>query len=108
MIGGMRNKPVEVARLLGLPVGAFVVFGMCLGWPADRPALRPRLPEDGAIHFEQYDSSKTDAVLQAYDRLWAAQSGGELTWTAKIARDFSRPRRGDLRDCLTALGLPFA
>jgi|ERR1035438_397080 nitroreductase len=107
MIGGMRNKPVEIARLLHLPAGAFVVFGMCLGWPLDRPAMRPRLPADGAIHFEQYDSSKTDAVLQAYDHLLAEQSGGTLTWTAKIARDFSRPRRADLRDCLAALGLQF-
>jgi FMN reductase (NADPH) len=105
MIGGMRNKPMEVARLLELPPGAFVVFGMCLGWPLDRPVLRPRLPRDGAIHFERYDSSRTDDVLRAYDRLWADQSGGDATWTAKIARDFSRPRRADLRDCLTALGL---
>jgi FMN reductase (NADPH) len=107
MIGGMRNKPMEVARLLELPEGAFVVFGMCLGWPAAHPALRPRVPEDGAIHFEQYDSSKTDAVLRVYDRLYAEHSGGSLTWTERIARDFSRARRADLRDCLMALGLPF-
>jgi nitroreductase len=108
MIGGMRNKPVEVARLLELPAGAFVVFGMCLGWPLDRPALRPRLPQDGAIHFEEYDASRTDAVLQNYDRLLAEQSAGTLTWTARIASDFSRPRREELRGCLAALGLPFA
>jgi hypothetical protein len=78
-----------------------------LGWPLDRPALRPRLPEDGAIHFERYDPSRTDAVLEAYDRMLAEQSDGAPTWTAKIARDFSRPRRADLRERLTALGLPF-
>jgi FMN reductase (NADPH) len=107
MIGGMRNKPVEVARLLNLPAGAFVVFGMCLGWPLERPVLRPRLPEDAAVHFEQYELSKTDMVLNEYDRLLAQQSGGTLTWTARIARDFSTPRRANLRSDLAALGLPF-
>lgn len=107
MIGGMRNKPVEVARLLELPAGAFVVFGMCLGWPLDRPALRPRLPQDGAIHFEHYDTSRTDTILKEYDRLLTEQSGETLSRTARIARDFSKPRRADLRGYLSALGLPF-
>ena len=107
MIGGMRNKPVEVARLLELPSGAFVVFGMCLGWPAERPEMRPRVPEDGAIHFDRYDGSRTDAVLNAYDQLLAQKGDGTLTWTAKIARDFSTARRSDLRACLAALGLGF-
>lgn len=107
MIGGMRNKPIETARLLRLPEGAFVVFGMCVGWPLDRPPLRPRLPDDGAIHFEQYDASRTDAVLRAYDKVYAAAQSGAHTWTAKIARDFSQARRADLRACLAELGVPF-
>lgn len=107
MIGGMRNKPLEIARLLELPAGAFVVFGMCLGWPIERPALRPRLPQDGAIHFERFDASRTDAILQAYDLLLAEKQDGSLPWTAKIARDFSLPRRADLRACLAELGLSF-
>jgi hypothetical protein len=93
--------------LLKLPPGAFVIFGMCLGWPGDRPALRPRVPDDGAIHFEQYDSSRTDAVLRAYDRLLAEKPGAMSSWTAQIARNFSKPRRPDLRASLATLGVPF-
>jgi len=107
MIGGMRNKPVETARLLNLPAGAFVVFGMCLGWPVERPAMRPRVPDDGVIHADRYDASRTDAVLSAYDRLIAQNGDATMTWTARIARDFSTARRADLRACLAALGLAF-
>ena len=32
-IGAMRNHPREVAEELGLPAGAFVVFGMTIGYP---------------------------------------------------------------------------
>ena len=31
-IGAMRNDPVRVAELLGLPPRAFVVFGLCVGY----------------------------------------------------------------------------
>ena len=107
MIGGMRNKPVETARLLGLPAGAFVVFGMCLGWPVERPEMRPRVPDDGVIHLDRYDESRTDAILNAYDQMVTQKGDGTMTWTARIARDFSTARRSDLRACLAALGLAF-
>jgi nitroreductase len=107
MIGGMRNKPLETARLLALPDGAFVVFGMCLGWPLERPEMRPRVPDDGAIHLGRYDASKTDDVLRAYDEMITNKGDAAMTWTARISRDFSTARRPDMRACLAALGLPF-
>lgn len=107
IIGGLRNKPVETARLLGLPDGAFVVFGMCLGWPQEHPEKRQRIPDDGAIHFGRYDASRTDDVLRAYDDMLTKRGDASITWTAKIARDFSTPRRPDMRACLATLGFPF-
>ena len=107
MIGGMRNKPLETARLLALPDGAFVVFGMCLGWPLERPEMRPRIPDDGAIHLGRYDASRTDDVLRAYDEMITNKGDAAMTWTARISRDFSTARRPDMRACLAALGLPF-
>ena len=43
MIGAMRNDPEAVAELLDLPSRAYVVFGMCLGYPAEAPKQKPLL-----------------------------------------------------------------
>jgi FMN reductase (NADPH) len=94
MIGGMRNHPVEVARLLELPPRAYVVFGMCIGWPAERPPQKPRLPESAVIHFERYNGATADEVFE------------DAAWTTRVSVEFSKPRREHLRAALAQLGLP--
>ena len=42
-IGAIRNHPLQVVALLGLPRLTFPVCGMTLGWPAAPPMMRPRL-----------------------------------------------------------------
>ncbi len=43
-IGGLRNNIEAVTELLKLPQHVLPLFGLCLGWPADNPDLKPRLP----------------------------------------------------------------
>jgi len=112
MIGSMRNDPAEAARLLGLPKGVFVVFGLCIGWPAQRPPQKPRLPEELVIHYEQYnaDPEKTVVLLREYDQKLAEHyrsTGGELVadaWTVRTTRASAQPRREFLRRVLEELG----
>lgn len=47
-IGGLRNNIEAVTKLLKLPQHVLPLFGLCLGWPADNPDLKPRLP---TLHF---------------------------------------------------------
>lgn len=111
-IGGMRNHPDKVAQLLGLPQGAFCVWGLCLGWPAEIPPQKPRLPDDAVFHFERYQHP-TDDVLHTYDATLAAhyrsqeRTTPDTAWTGVIARKFSTPRRPALRQTLEALGFSF-
>jgi nitroreductase len=113
MIGGMRNHPAEVARLLGLPDGAFVVFGMCIGWPSHRSPQKPRLSEELMIHYERYDDEKVEEKLRTHDAELAAhyRSEGRNTpdaaWTGVMADKFSTPRRPDLKTVLEKLGFRF-
>ncbi len=115
MIGAMRNAPIEAARLLGLPPGVYVVYGMCLGWPDERrvPPQKPRLPADLVIHYEQYDQADPARGLAAYDGALAAHydSLGTNThaaaWTGPIAARLETPRRPFLRAELEALGFSF-
>jgi nitroreductase len=53
-IGGIRNDIRRVAELLQVPELVTPVFGMCLGWPAHDPEVKPRLPVDLILHQDAY------------------------------------------------------
>jgi FMN reductase (NADPH) len=113
MIGSMRNDPEEAARILGLPDGVFVVFGLCVGWPADPPPQKPRMPEELIFHFERYHPGDVDAHLHAYDRQLAAyrrsigQDTPDTAWTSKVADRLQKPARPGMRAALENLGFRF-
>jgi nitroreductase len=102
MIGGLRNHPVEVARLLGLPRRVFGVFGLCLGWPRStgRPGLR--LPASAVVHEEVYRDEVAGRLVTS-DAACRPRSG-DGSWLSQTAREASEPRRSDLRHALKVLG----
>jgi FMN reductase (NADPH) len=67
-IGGIRNQPEAVCELLGLPPLVFPISGMTLGWPGVVPSIRPRLPLDAVLHWEEYDLGGEREALADYDR----------------------------------------
>lgn len=115
MIGGMRNHPAEVAELLGLPSGVYVVFGMCVGWPdpASLPAQKPRLPEELVIHHERYDDRDPTPLVQQYDAALAAHYNAQgnnqhtAAWSGPIAQRLNGKIRPFLRPTLEKLGFAF-
>jgi FMN reductase (NADPH) len=113
MIGGVRNDTKAVARVLGLPPRVYCVFGMCLGWPAEAPTLKPRRSLEGMVHHEKYDAGKLNAELDAYDKALAdhyrsiGKDTTDASWTDDIDDKFNVPRRDDLRAALKDLGFNF-
>lgn len=115
MIGSMRNHPKEVAELLGLPEGVYVVYGMCLGWPdkAAIPPQKPRLPESLVIHHERYQTAGMKEKLEQHDRDLAVhyerlnRNLDEAAWTGPIANRLQKPSRPHLRATLEAMGFHF-
>jgi nitroreductase len=89
-IGALRNNPVEVGRIVGLPPGAFGLFGMCVGYASATAAnaVKPRLPQDVVLHHEVYDASGESAHRAAYDVLMGAFSArhdmAADTWTKRV------------------------
>lgn len=114
-IGGMRNRPEEVAELLGLPPGVFAVFGMCVGRPDPaRPAdIKPRPPQAVVLHHERYALDAQDAGIAAYDRamerFYAEQKMNVPgTWSVHSSKRIAGPEtlsgRHRLVEALNALG----
>lgn len=118
-IGAIRNHPLQVVEMLGLPRLTFPVCGMTLGWPAVTPLLRPRLPVQTILHWERYDTGNEEEYLLAYDQAMietgiydgrqVAVPGveGEMEdygWMEHSARRVSQAHRTDLRANLAAQG----
>jgi nitroreductase len=114
-IGGIRNKPQNVAAELNLPPRVFALFGLAVGKPdPDRPtAVKPRLPQTSVLYREQYAWTDAQRVAaESYDpriRAFQREQGmAEKDWTLQ-ARDRTRgPQsmagRHVLRDVLERLG----
>ncbi len=66
-IGAIRNDAAAVIKLLNLPKGVFPITGMTLGYQKKAPMIRPRLPQEAVLHWENYNQDQDDA-LHAYDQ----------------------------------------
>jgi nitroreductase len=66
-IGGIREQPLKIVKLLGLPKLVFPISGMTLGYPAQEAQIRPRLPLKAILHWEKYDTQHEVESLKAYD-----------------------------------------
>ena len=64
MIGGIRNNPEEVAKLLNLPEYTFPIMGLCIGYPDQNPDQKPRLPKGAIVFNENYDTDQVEAGLK--------------------------------------------
>jgi nitroreductase len=113
-IGAMRNDPVRVAKLLGLPEKAFVVFGLCVGYATEKGIgeVKPRLPQATVLHLERYDASREAAERETYDaEMEIFSKRHELqaaTWTRRVLNRLgpikSMNGREKIRAALATLG----
>ena len=117
MIGAVRNDAVAVAEILGLPPRVYCVFGLCLGWAAERPPQKPRMDYNSMVHYERYgqrdDERDLAQAITDYDTELAAHyaSVGKLTtpdsWSHDMDKKFNPQLRDELRQQLQKLGFDF-
>lgn len=118
-IGGIRNHPRAIISLLNLPRLMFPITGLTLGWPATKPAQRPRLPQRAILHWESYSREAEDVALHEYDQTMITTGSydnrqvpipgrpGEMEaygWLEHSARRVSQPLRTELRHVLRDQG----
>lgn len=114
MIGGLRDHPREVIRLLHLPSAVIGISGMCLGYPAENPEQRPRLPLAEVLQWECYRSDGRKERLATYDEsiraagVYRKRDGTFEGWVDVMARTTSKrpPEEGryQLREILQEQG----
>lgn len=106
-IGGMRNKPEEVAKLIGLPPSAAVVFGLCIGYAraGAEGMIKPRLPLSAVWHQDRYDLAGQKPAIatenSAMDRFYKVQEMQVRgTWAEHSSRRVAGPESLSGRDKL--------
>jgi nitroreductase len=97
-IGGMRNKPEELAALLNLPPNCAAVFGLCVGFAAEGHggSVKPRLPQEAVLHQWRYDLAGQDAAIQRYNAAMAdfydrEKMNVNAPWTVHSAKRVAGP-----------------
>ena len=108
-IGGIRNHIEEVTALLALPKYVLPLFGLCLGWPAETPDLKPRLPMDIVLHENRYRPledealARYDAQMEDYYMTRDTHTRRD-TWSAHIRRTLIKESRPFILDYLHKQG----
>lgn len=70
VIGDIRKNPKEVIEELNLPPFVMPMLGLCIGYPAHDPGIKPRLPRE-AVYFEERYQHNLGAFLDEYDQTYA-------------------------------------
>jgi nitroreductase len=58
----------QIGRILQLPPNVVPVVGYSLGYPAEDPAPRDRLPLDGLVHHETYQDYSDERIAEIYEQ----------------------------------------
>jgi nitroreductase len=107
-ISGLRDRPHEVSRLLGLPDHVFPVAGIGLGYPSAEPPISLRLPLAVTVHENHWSEAGIETRVADYDarrralqpyatQRGAARSGhaADYGWSEDKARQYAEPQRDD-------------
>jgi nitroreductase len=109
-IGGIRNDPERVGTLLDLPDQVYPVFGFCLGYPAQDPEVKPRLPLSVILKEERYRETDDPDGIRLYDeklrRYYRMRTGGtkDSCWTKEMSALVGRESRPHMRGFLQSRG----
>ncbi|MCX7231002.1 MAG: nitroreductase family protein [Burkholderiales bacterium] len=115
-ISVLRDRAARLAELLCMPAHVFPIGGLCLGWPAGRRDVNPRLPLSATLHVDRFgedrDGTLDDAAIDAFDaRYVTAQSGRRppgagpsKSWSDERATQYATAQREDWGDFVRAQG----
>lgn len=87
IVGGIRNDVQKLIDTFQLPQRVAPLFALCLGYPAEEPGLKPRLPQDVVHKIDTYTEEHDDEKIAAYNAevkdYYIERTGGKIdaTWS---------------------------
>lgn len=95
-IGGVRRDAQAVIDLLELPQYVYPVSGLCIGYQAEQPDIKPRLPKEAVIFDNTYETELDDTIAQYNEQFTQymkkrTNGASEANWSSSIAGFYSEP-----------------
>ena len=109
-IGALRNDPQTVTELLELPRLVYPVFGLCLGYPAQDPKVKPRLPLSIVLKNDRYSQNSDAERISEYDesmREYYRTRGSNhksTSWSEQMSTLLGKESRPHMREFLRGQG----
>lgn len=82
VIGDVRLNALQVIEELNLPKYVMPILGLCIGYAAEDPGIKPRLPRQ-AVYFDETYNRNLNELLQQYDETYAAYLQ-ERPWNNRV------------------------
>lgn len=111
-VGGIRNNLFKMKELLELPALTYPVFGMFVGYPAEKNEVKPRLSIHAVLGENSY-RSLTAEMIKDYNKTtsdyYQARSTNiqSTNWSEKVRQHFEYPRRKNTVEFLKKQGFVF-
>src|SRR5262249_1393303 len=116
-ISAIRDHARVISEMLALPERIVPVAGLCVGWPAERGHVTPRLGLEATLHEDRYTTEALAQQIEDYDRRRerqqpyrrqrAPEHWGKATtygWSEDKARQYAEPLRADFGAFVRAKG----
>lgn len=106
-IGGLRNDMNQLAEILETPDEVIPLVGMCLGYPAQEPIQRPRLPLPNILSENTYRVASAEELAQynqTVKQYYQERSGLDLDWQKQIQDTLCAENRPELLPFLQKRG----
>jgi len=114
-ISVIRDHAATISEMFALPEKVIPIAGMCVGWPAEKGGITPRLSLNTTVHEERF--AENFSQVEAYDQRLAAtrpyrnQREPErfgrsefYGWSEDKARQYAVPLRADFGAFVRAKG----
>ena len=109
-IGAIRNKPLEMTKLLNLPKYVIPLVGLTVGYPDDDPGLKPRIPPKGVCFENKYSTENAKAGVDEYDIIFKKYlaeretNSRDMNWSERISNTYTSFEFKDEYDLLKQQG----
>ncbi len=109
-IGALRNDPAKATEILNLPSQVYPAFGLCLGYPAQNPEVKPRMPTSAMLKENSYSTDGEYEAIAVYDEemraYYANRSANNKVqgWSEQMARLIEKEARPHMLGFLQSQG----
>lgn len=108
-IGGIRRNSLQVVEFLQFPEYVVPISGLCLGYPAEDPGVKPRLSKESIMHNEIYNKDQLPflhSYNETFKKYLKERGDAEANWTDRIASFYNKPYYPSNAEMLKKQGFP--